>query len=91
VKQRVRDEIPETFETAEEAAEFWNSHSAADFLDQMTDVTMQVDPDVRNQQVIQVELSVDLLDLLDDRSRRTGQKVDEIIVDLVRKELVPTR
>jgi len=37
-----RDPIPESFASIEEAAEFWDSHSTADYEDQMRDVHFDV-------------------------------------------------
>jgi hypothetical protein len=37
------DAIPESFATIEEAAEFWDSHSTADYDDLMHDVHFNVD------------------------------------------------
>jgi hypothetical protein len=42
--KKVRGEpIPKEFRTLEEAGEFWDTHSAADYWDQMEDVEMEVD------------------------------------------------
>ena len=38
-----KEAIPETFESAEQAGEFWDTHSAADYADQMTEVEVVVD------------------------------------------------
>lgn len=38
-----RDTIPESFASIEEAAEFWDSHSTADYDDLMRDVHFDVD------------------------------------------------
>jgi len=38
-----RDPIPESFASIEEAAEFWDSHSTADYDDLMRDVHFDVD------------------------------------------------
>ncbi|MBM3333908.1 hypothetical protein FJY63_04530, partial [Candidatus Sumerlaeota bacterium] len=35
-----RDEIPETFSSYEEAAEFWDTHDSTDYLEHMTPVEM---------------------------------------------------
>ena len=37
-----RDSIPESFASIEEAAEFWDNHSTADYEDQMHDVHFDV-------------------------------------------------
>ena len=38
-----RDPIPEHFKSAEEAGEFWDTHSAADYLDLMEEVEVEFD------------------------------------------------
>lgn len=41
--KKQRDSIPESFLGLEEAAEFWDSHSTADYDDLMSDVHFDVD------------------------------------------------
>jgi len=43
MKKTKREPIPKEFRSLEEAGEFWDTHSAADYWDQMEDVDMQVD------------------------------------------------
>ena len=38
-----RDTIPEHLNSAEEAGEFWDTHSAADYLDEMEEVEIEFD------------------------------------------------
>ncbi len=40
---RDRDPIPEHFNSVEEAGEFWDTHSAADYQDEMETVKMEFD------------------------------------------------
>ena len=41
--KKQRDQIPESFASIEEAAEFWDNHSTADYDDLMRDVHFDVD------------------------------------------------
>ncbi len=41
-KKAKRDPIPEEFKTLEEAGEFWDTHSAADYWDEMEDIKVDV-------------------------------------------------
>ena len=41
--EKQRDPIPESFASIEDAAEFWDSHSTADYDDLMHDVHFDVD------------------------------------------------
>ncbi|MBI3536950.1 MAG: hypothetical protein HY070_05265, partial [Chloroflexi bacterium] len=42
-KKTKRTPIPKEFRSLEEAGAFWDTHSAAEYGDQMEDVEMQVD------------------------------------------------
>ncbi len=38
-----KDPIPESFDSIEEAGQFWDTHSAADYWDEMEEVEMEFD------------------------------------------------
>ena len=42
-EKRKRDPLPEQFNSAEEAGEFWDTHSGADYEDYMKEVHFDVD------------------------------------------------
>lgn len=79
-----REPIPKEFRTLRQAGEFWDTHSAADYWDQMEDVKMEVDIQSRRFAV-----------LLDDAVYRAAQQraktkhisPDEFINQVLRKEL----
>ena len=83
-KKAKRTPIPKEFRSLEEAGEFWDTHSATDYWDQMEDVDMEVDIQGRRFAV-----------LLDDavyRAAREQAKAkcispDEFINQMLRKEL----
>ena len=39
-----KDEIPEEFETIEQIQDFWDTHSTADYWDEMEDMEMELSP-----------------------------------------------
>ena len=85
MKKAKREPIPKDFAALEQAGEFWDSHSAADYWDQMEDVKMDVN--------IQSRRFVILLDDAVYRAARQKAKAkhlspDEFVNDLLRKELV---
>jgi hypothetical protein len=47
MKRSKRAQIPKKFKTLKEAGEFWDTHSAADYWNQMEDVDMDVDIESR--------------------------------------------
>ncbi|MBD3289831.1 hypothetical protein GF337_13575 [candidate division KSB1 bacterium] len=46
-KQKSKDLIPEKYETIEEASEYWDSHSIADYWDQTQEAHFDVEIDER--------------------------------------------
>src|SRR6266571_9232790 len=42
-RKRTRDPLPEQFNSAEEAGEFWDTHSGTDYEDHMKEVHFDVD------------------------------------------------
>ena len=55
-ESRVKEPIPENFESIEAAAEFWDTHSVADYLDEMTEVQIEVTAPRRRRVAIEPEL-----------------------------------
>ena len=80
-----RDPIPDEFHTLEAAGEFWDTHSAADYWDEMEDVACDVDIQSRRYAV-----------LLDDQVYRTvervaarqGMALDRFVNQVLRQEFV---
>ena len=44
--QKSKVEIPEEFESIEQIQDFWNTHSTADYWDEMDDVEMELSPEL---------------------------------------------
>ena len=43
-----KDEIPEKFESLEQIQDFWDTHSTADYWDEMEDVEMELSPALKS-------------------------------------------
>ena len=43
-----KDRIPEQFQSIEEIQEFWDTHSSADYWDEMDDIEMQLSPALKS-------------------------------------------
>ncbi|MCL0069516.1 BrnA antitoxin family protein [Dehalococcoidia bacterium] len=79
-----RDPIPEEFKNIEEAAEFWDTHSLADYEDLQTDVEFEVElKSEKNYFAIEEELS----DSIDKLAHLKGI-LPETLVNLWLKEKV---
>jgi CopG antitoxin of type II toxin-antitoxin system len=67
-KKKKRDPLPEEFNSLEEAGEFWDTHSSADYEDYMKEVHFEVDLKGRTHDVRVVD------DVLREVSRIARQK-----------------
>lgn len=79
-----RDEIPEEFRSAEEAGEFWDTHSAADYSDQM--IKSEIQFDIRRVSVL-VAVSDRVYRLAEKRARERHIPVEQVIDGALEHEL----
>ena len=82
-----RDTIPEHFNSAEEAGEFWDSHSAADYGDEMEEEEMEFDIQKRTF-LVPVDSQIYLL--AKKQAEAEHRTVEQIINTLLNRELVKT-
>ena len=85
MEKREREPIPEEFKTLEEAGEFWDTHSAADYWDDMEETALEVD--------IQARRFVVLLDdavyhVVEELAATRGVQPDAFVNEFLRQELV---
>lgn len=73
--KQTKDLLPDSFASIEEAAEFWDTHSLADYWDETEDVEMEV----RAPQRQWVPLASSLREPLLERARREGISVETLI------------
>lgn len=73
---RKREPLPENFESIEEFQEFWDTHSSADYEEQMEDV--EVDIDIRSSRVY-CAVAKDLLEQVRAQARRQGVSTETLI------------
>ncbi|MBM3144390.1 MAG: hypothetical protein FJ010_05320 [Chloroflexi bacterium] len=67
--------IPENFSSIEEAAEFWDSHSLADYWDQ----TREVEIEIRAPRRQWIPLSTKLTQLASERARQEGVSLETLV------------
>jgi len=70
-----KDPIPEEFSSIDEAAEFWDTHSLADYWDE----TREVEIEVRAPRRRRVTLAPELAAKVAERARREGISVETLI------------
>ncbi len=78
------DKTPERFETYEEAAEFWDTHDATDYLDEFR--TVEVKGELRNR-YFEIEIEEDVVRSLQDRAEERGVSLGRLASELLRQKL----
>ena len=79
-----RTSIPEHFRSAEEAVEFWDTHSAADYWDEMAEMAMTFDLQDR---LLMVPISDLIFDRVKQRAELENRSVGEMVSLLLEHEL----
>ncbi len=79
-----KETIPEHFTTAEEAGEFWDTHSAADYLDEMEEVEIEFDIKKRT---FLVQVNDRIYKLAKKKAKAEHMTVEQIINALLDREL----
>ena len=83
-----KDTIPEHFNSAEEAGEFWDTHSAADYLDEMEEEEMEFDIQKRT---FLVPVDGRIYQFAKKRAEAEHRTVEQMINTLLNRELVKTK
>jgi predicted HicB family RNase H-like nuclease len=74
-ENKTKDLLPEEFDSIEEAAEFWDSHSLADYWHE----TKEVQIDVRATRKQRVALASELAKQVADVAKREGVSVETLV------------
>lgn len=79
-----KDTIPDHFTSAEEAGEFWDTHSAADYLDEMEEVEIEFDIQKRT---FLVQVNSTIYQRAKRKAEAEHVTVEQIINNLLDREL----
>lgn len=77
------DPIPAHFNSAEEAGEFWDTHSAADYWDEMEESEIEFDIQER---VFWVTVDQRMYEKIRQKAEAEQSSVEEVINDLLERE-----
>jgi hypothetical protein len=83
-KQNV-DPIPEDFESYEAAADFWDTHDTADYLDEFETVALHTEFRRRR---YEIEVDDDVIIVLKQLAHERGVPLSALASELLRKQLV---
>ena len=79
-----REPIPEHFESAEQAGEFWDVHSAADYWDEMEEVEMEFDI---QKHVFLIPVNDRVYYRVKQRAEEERRSIEEVVSGLLEREL----
>jgi CopG antitoxin of type II toxin-antitoxin system len=75
--QRAPSKIPE-FDSLEEEAEFWDTHSTTEFEDEWEPVEVAIAPEVRSHFIVEIEFDRPTWYRLRDHARARGLRLSEL-------------
>lgn len=82
---RKAEEMPEEFETYEDAAEFWDTHDSTEYDDVLEEVAIEVDIQKRH---YLIEMDADSSKVLHENARKQGIPDSVFASELLQKQLV---
>lgn len=84
MQKKGRTNLPDEFQSYEEAAEFWDNHDTTDYPDIFRTVEVSVDFPKR---IYEVEIDEEVVEKLRIRARQKGITVSRLASDLLRQQL----
>lgn len=83
-KNKIIDPIPDSFATEEEAGEFWDTHSAADYAEYLEPADDVIEIKKR---IFEVQVAEDVFQKLQQEAESSQQSVPKIVDQILRKQL----
>jgi len=81
---RVRDPLPETFATEEEAGEFWDTHSTMDYEEYLEPGEDEID---LRERIFEVPVEADVFQRLQQHARSSHESVSKVVDHILRERL----
>ena len=79
------DPLPENFSSAEEAGEFWDTHSTSDYEDQLEPVDITIDIKKRH---FEIEIDRESFLALNDYAKKVNKPVNILASSILKEKLV---
>jgi len=83
-KNKLKDPLPDSFATEEEAGEFWDTHSTTDYIEYLETVDDRIEI---NSRVFEVQVAEDVFRKLRLQAETSHQSVPKVVDQILRKEL----
>lgn len=86
-KNKSIDPLPDSFETEEEAGDFWDAHSTSDYEEHMktSDDVIEI-----RERIFEVQVAEDVFQKLQQEATSLHQSVPKVVDQILRKELAIT-
>jgi hypothetical protein len=83
-KKKAIDPLPNSFANKEEAGEFWDTHSTADYTEYLepSDDAIEI-----SQRIFEVQVSEDVFRKLQEQADSFHQSMPKVVDEILRKEL----
>ena len=81
-KDKVKDELPEEFDSLEEAGEFWDTHDITDYAEHMEDVEVETEFKMRH---FEIEIEEDVLKLLVECAQKEGISLKKLVAKTLKR------
>lgn len=86
-KNKIKDVLPEKFETEQEAGEFWDTHSTMDYAEFLEESDDKIE--IKNR-VFEIRIKDDVFQKLQQEAINSAESVPEIADRILRKKLALT-
>lgn len=81
---KIRDPLPETFATEEEAGEFWDAHGTIEYEEYLEPGEDEID--IR-QRIFEVPVEADVFQRLQQQARSSHESVSKVVDHILREQL----
>ncbi len=83
-KNKAKDSLPDSFATEEEAGEFWDTHSAADFIQYLE----PADDEIKiKDRVFEIQVAGDVFQKLRRQAESSHQSIPKVVDQILREQL----
>lgn len=83
-KNKATDNLPDSFVSEEEAGEFWDTHSAADYIEYLEPIDDRIE--IKNR-VFEIQIAEDVFQKLRQQAESSHQSVPKIVDQILREQL----
>lgn len=83
-KNKTKDNLPDSFATEEEAGEFWDTHSAADYIEYFEPIDDVIEIKDR---VFEIQVAADVFQKLRRQAESSHQSVPKVVDQILREQL----